>query len=79
MDVLSPDGTNARSAGQRTDQRATSSIRVLVAWTRGEWTKTVTSSDCTCPLCVLRQVSDLVLIDPIPEDVFEEEQWKDYW
>ncbi|XP_068180782.1 uncharacterized protein si:dkey-122a22.2 isoform X2 [Antennarius striatus] len=25
------------------------------------------------------QVSDLVLIDPIPEDVFEEDQWKDYW
>ncbi|XP_056619476.1 uncharacterized protein si:dkey-122a22.2 [Triplophysa dalaica] len=25
------------------------------------------------------QVSDLVLIDPIPEDVFEEEKWKQYW
>ncbi|XP_049586467.1 uncharacterized protein si:dkey-122a22.2 [Syngnathus scovelli] len=25
------------------------------------------------------QVTDLVLIDPIPEDIFEEEQWKDYW
>ncbi|KAG5271017.1 hypothetical protein AALO_G00174940 [Alosa alosa] len=25
------------------------------------------------------QVSDLVLIDPIPEDVFEEEQWQQYW
>eukprot|EP00066_Takifugu_rubripes_P014292 XP_011603558.1 PREDICTED: uncharacterized protein LOC105416637 [Takifugu rubripes] len=25
------------------------------------------------------QVSDLVLIDPIPEDIFEEEQWKEYW
>lgn len=25
------------------------------------------------------QVSDLVLIDPIPEDLFEEDQWKDYW
>lgn len=25
------------------------------------------------------QVSDLVLIEPIPEDVFEEEQWKEYW
>ncbi|XP_027873637.1 uncharacterized protein LOC114144735 isoform X1 [Xiphophorus couchianus] len=25
------------------------------------------------------QVSDLVLIDPIPEDVFEEDQWKEYW
>uniref|UniRef100_H3CS04 Si:dkey-122a22.2 n=1 Tax=Tetraodon nigroviridis TaxID=99883 RepID=H3CS04_TETNG len=25
------------------------------------------------------QVSDLVLIDPIPEDVFEEERWKEYW
>lgn len=25
------------------------------------------------------QVSDLVLIDPIPEDVFEEDQWKDFW
>ncbi|XP_030225982.1 uncharacterized protein si:dkey-122a22.2 [Gadus morhua] len=24
-------------------------------------------------------VSDLVLIDPIPEDVFEEDQWKEYW
>lgn len=24
-------------------------------------------------------VSDLVLIDPIPEDVFEEEQWTQYW
>lgn len=32
-----------------------------------------------CPLCVLRQVSDLVLIDPIPEDIFEENQWKEYW
>lgn len=39
----------------------------------------LTSSDCACPLRVLRQVSDLVLIDPIPEDVFEEEQWKEYW
>eukprot|EP00064_Thunnus_orientalis_P001415 superscaffoldBa00000096_g1418 len=26
-----------------------------------------------------RQVSDLVLIDPIPEDIFEEDQWKEYW
>ncbi|XP_061800668.2 uncharacterized protein [Nerophis lumbriciformis] len=25
------------------------------------------------------QVTDLVLIDPIPEDIFEEEQWKEYW
>ncbi|XP_030249358.1 uncharacterized protein LOC115567177 [Sparus aurata] len=25
------------------------------------------------------QVSDLVLIDPIPEDLFEEDQWKKYW
>ncbi|KAK7886497.1 hypothetical protein WMY93_026118 [Mugilogobius chulae] len=25
------------------------------------------------------QVSDLVIIDPIPEDVFEEELWKEYW
>ncbi|XP_077576815.1 uncharacterized protein LOC144199207 [Stigmatopora nigra] len=25
------------------------------------------------------QVRDLVLIDPIPEDIFEEEEWKDYW
>lgn len=25
------------------------------------------------------QVSDLVLIDPIPEGVFEEEQWQQYW
>ncbi|KAM8871215.1 uncharacterized protein AB9W97_017639 [Spinachia spinachia] len=25
------------------------------------------------------QVSDLVLIDPIPEDVFEDEQWRQYW
>ncbi|XP_043973110.1 uncharacterized protein si:dkey-122a22.2 isoform X2 [Gambusia affinis] len=25
------------------------------------------------------QVSDLVLIDPIPEDVFEEDQWREYW
>ncbi|XP_077383606.1 uncharacterized protein LOC144022569 isoform X2 [Festucalex cinctus] len=25
------------------------------------------------------QVTDLVLIDPIPEDIFEEELWKDYW
>ncbi|XP_061632991.1 uncharacterized protein si:dkey-122a22.2 [Phyllopteryx taeniolatus] len=24
-------------------------------------------------------VTDLVLIDPIPEDIFEEEQWKEYW
>ncbi|KPP63390.1 hypothetical protein Z043_118360, partial [Scleropages formosus] len=24
-------------------------------------------------------VSDLVLIDPIPEDVFEEDQWRQYW
>ncbi|XP_059424394.1 uncharacterized protein si:dkey-122a22.2 isoform X1 [Carassius carassius] len=25
------------------------------------------------------QVSDLVLIDPIPEDVFEEQKWQQYW
>ncbi|KAJ8394673.1 hypothetical protein AAFF_G00044760 [Aldrovandia affinis] len=25
------------------------------------------------------EVSDLVLIDPIPEDLFEEEQWRQYW
>ncbi|XP_066501421.1 uncharacterized protein si:dkey-122a22.2 [Hoplias malabaricus] len=25
------------------------------------------------------QVSDLVLINPIPEDVFEEEKWQQYW
>uniref|UniRef100_A0A3B3HHL8 Si:dkey-122a22.2 n=1 Tax=Oryzias latipes TaxID=8090 RepID=A0A3B3HHL8_ORYLA len=25
------------------------------------------------------QVSDLVLIDPIPEEVFEEQQWNEYW
>ncbi|KAM6910595.1 uncharacterized protein FYW49_012539 [Xenentodon cancila] len=25
------------------------------------------------------QVSDLVLIDPIPEDVFEDDQWNEYW
>nr|XP_046158532.1 uncharacterized protein LOC123997893 [Oncorhynchus gorbuscha] len=25
------------------------------------------------------QVSDLVLIDPIPEDIFEEDQWQKYW
>uniref|UniRef100_A0A672SVP1 Si:dkey-122a22.2 n=1 Tax=Sinocyclocheilus grahami TaxID=75366 RepID=A0A672SVP1_SINGR len=25
------------------------------------------------------QVSDLVLIDPIPEDVFEEEKWQQFW
>ncbi|XP_058504125.1 uncharacterized protein si:dkey-122a22.2 [Solea solea] len=25
------------------------------------------------------QVTDLVLIDPLPEDIFEEEQWKEYW
>lgn len=25
------------------------------------------------------QVSDLVLIDPIPEDAFEEDQWNGYW
>lgn len=37
------------------------------------------SFDWACPLCVLRQVSDLVLIDPIPEDIFEEELWKEYW
>ncbi|XP_061529737.1 uncharacterized protein si:dkey-122a22.2 [Phycodurus eques] len=24
-------------------------------------------------------VTDLVLIDPIPEDIFEEEEWKEYW
>ncbi|XP_061676560.1 uncharacterized protein si:dkey-122a22.2 [Syngnathoides biaculeatus] len=24
-------------------------------------------------------VTDLVLIDPIPDDIFEEEQWKEYW
>lgn len=34
---------------------------------------------CVCPLVVLRQVSDLVLIDPIPEDIFEEDKWKEYW
>lgn len=72
MDVLSPDGANMRSAGD---------IIHLSPYSldQGEWTETLTPSDCTCPLCVLRQVSDLVLIDPIPEDVFEEEQWKDYW
>lgn len=32
-----------------------------------------------CPLRVLRQVSDLVLIDPFPEDAFEDDQWKEYW
>lgn len=37
------------------------------------------SSDRACPLCVLRHVSDLVLIDPIPEDIFEEELWTEYW
>lgn len=37
-------------------------------------------SVCVCVLpFVLRQVSDLVLIDPIPEDIFEEDQWKEYW
>ncbi|XP_026865275.2 uncharacterized protein si:dkey-122a22.2 isoform X2 [Electrophorus electricus] len=25
------------------------------------------------------QVSDLVLIDPIPEDIFEDESWQQYW
>lgn len=30
-------------------------------------------------LCLSRQVSDLVLISPIPEDVFEEEMWRQYW
>ncbi|KAJ8353794.1 hypothetical protein SKAU_G00213610 [Synaphobranchus kaupii] len=25
------------------------------------------------------EVSDLVLIDPIPEDLFEEDQWRQYW
>ncbi|XP_076006686.1 uncharacterized protein LOC143001025 [Genypterus blacodes] len=25
------------------------------------------------------QVSDLVLIDPIPEDIFLDDQWKEYW
>ncbi|XP_029928533.1 uncharacterized protein LOC115373992 isoform X2 [Myripristis murdjan] len=25
------------------------------------------------------QVSDLVLINPIPDDIFEEDQWKEYW
>ncbi|XP_028646749.2 uncharacterized protein si:dkey-122a22.2 [Erpetoichthys calabaricus] len=25
------------------------------------------------------EVSDLVLIDPIPEDIFKEEMWQDYW
>ncbi|XP_036395278.1 uncharacterized protein si:dkey-122a22.2 isoform X2 [Megalops cyprinoides] len=25
------------------------------------------------------EVSDLVLIDPIPEDVFEDDQWRQYW
>lgn len=41
----------------------------------------LTSSQCVCvcPLFVLRQVSDLVLIEPIPEDIFEEDQWKEYW
>lgn len=32
-----------------------------------------------CVLFVVSQVTDLVLIDPIPEDIFEEEQWKEYW
>jgi hypothetical protein len=31
------------------------------------------------PSPLLRQVSDLVLIDPIPEDIFEEDQWQKYW
>lgn len=83
MDVLAPDGAYMRSAGKKTDQRATSSIsiRLVTAWAGGGgWTKTVNEPRFTArPLCVLRQVSDLVLIDPIPEDIFEEELWKEYW
>lgn len=33
----------------------------------------------TLSLCLFREVSDLVLIDPIPEDVFEEEKWQQFW
>lgn len=40
---------------------------------------TSSESICVCPLIVLRQVSDLVLIDPIPEEVFEQDQWNEYW
>lgn len=58
---------------------------LITAWAeRVKWTRVVDESYfnfsvCVCPLCVLRQVSDLVLIDPIPEDAFEEDQWKEYW
>lgn len=47
-----------------------------VKWT-GVGDGSPTSSGC--PPCALRQVSDLVLIDPIPEAAFEEDQWKEYW
>ncbi len=56
-----------------------------VKWTRVVnesyfiWVRCMCVWVSVCPLCVLRQVSDLVLIDPIPEDVFEEDQWKEYW
>lgn len=52
---------------------------------RVKWTRVVNESFfirlcvCVCPLVVLRQVSDLVLIDPIPEDIFEEDKWKEHW
>lgn len=60
-------------------------LTLIKAWAgRVKWTRVVNESYsseciCVCPLIVLRQVSDLVLIDPIPEDVFEEDQWKEYW
>lgn len=54
------------------------SLRPLPGGESGQgWSMSPTSSGC--PPRVLRQVSDLVLIDPIPEDVFEEDQWKEYW
>lgn len=59
-------------------------LTLITAWAgRVKWTRVVNASYFTrvsvCPLFVLRQVSDLVLIDPIPEDVFEEDLWKEYW
>lgn len=59
-------------------------LTLITAWAgRVKWTRVVNASYfirvSVCPLFVLRQVSDLVLIDPIPEDAFEEDQWKEYW
>lgn len=61
-------------------------LTLVMAWAgRIKWTSVVFIFIfififmCVCSVFALRQVSDLVLVDPIPEDVFEDDQWKEYW